>query len=209
MYIVLEGIVGSGKSTQVKQLSEFLTKKFPKKKVLTVREPWSTAIAEEIRHLAQGKEWEHEAMHPLTNAYLYASARAQTIHTVVKPALQRGDIVVSDRSFLSSLAYQGVAQGLGIETVFSLNQEALDGTIPDLILFLEIPIDHALARTFDSVWDKWEKMDPSFLEKILEGYEKASQLPFLRERFIHIDGGWDIQGVWIRIQDAVSQFFTF
>lgn len=75
-----------------------------------VREPGSTPIAEEIRSLAQAKQWQDEDMHPITNAYLYAAARAQTLHTVVKPALESGKVVVSDRSFLSSLAYQGEAQ---------------------------------------------------------------------------------------------------
>lgn len=105
MYLVFEGIVGSGKSTQSKRLVEYLRQKYPEREVLHVREPGSTPIAEDIRHLAQGKEWD-EVMDPLTNAYLYAAARAQTLRTVVTPALRNGKIVVSDRSFLSSLAYQ-------------------------------------------------------------------------------------------------------
>jgi dTMP kinase len=76
------------------------------KEVVHVREPGSTPIAEDIRHLAQAKHWEHEVMHPLTNAYLYAAARAQTLQTVVKPALERGDIIISDRCFLSSCVIQ-------------------------------------------------------------------------------------------------------
>jgi dTMP kinase len=74
--------------------------------VTAVREPGSTPIAEDIRYLAQTKIWEHENMHPLTNAYLYAAARAQTLKTVVRPALDRGDIVISDRCFLSSCVIQ-------------------------------------------------------------------------------------------------------
>jgi dTMP kinase len=110
MYIVFEGIVGSGKSTQSKKLVEFLRQKYGQEQIIHVREPGSTPIAEDIRHLCQGKEWENEKMHPLANAYLYTAARAQTLHTVVGPALDRGQIVVSDRSFLSSCAYQGEAQ---------------------------------------------------------------------------------------------------
>ena len=110
MYIVFEGIVGSGKSTQSRRLVEFLRQKYGTDAVVHVREPGSTPIAEDIRYLCQGKEWEDEVMHPLTNAYLYAAARAQTLHTVVVPALSAGKIVVSDRSFLSSVAYQGEAQ---------------------------------------------------------------------------------------------------
>lgn len=110
MYIVFEGIVGSGKSTQSRKLVEFLRAKYGDDAIIHVREPGSTPIAEDIRHLAQAKEWENEIMHPLTNAYLYTAARAQTLHTIVKPALEDGKIVVSDRCFLSSCAYQGEAQ---------------------------------------------------------------------------------------------------
>jgi dTMP kinase len=108
MYIVFEGIVGSGKTTQVRRLVEYL--QISGKEIIHVREPGSTPIAEDIRHLAQGKEWEGESMHPLTNAYLYTAARSQTLHTIVKPALDAGQIVISDRCFLSSCAYQGEAQ---------------------------------------------------------------------------------------------------
>jgi dTMP kinase len=110
MYIVFEGIVGSGKSTQSKKLVAFLREKYGFESIVHVREPGSTPIAEDIRYLCQAKEWEDEVMHPLTNAYLYAAARAQTLHTVVRPALEAGQIVVSDRCFLSSVAYQGEAQ---------------------------------------------------------------------------------------------------
>jgi dTMP kinase len=125
MYIVFEGIVGSGKSTQSKKLVCFLREKYGVESIVHVREPGSTPIAEDIRHLCQAKEWEDEVMHPLTNAYLYAAARAQTLHTVVRPALEAGKIVISDRSFLSSIAYQGEAQGLGFDTVLSINHEAI------------------------------------------------------------------------------------
>jgi dTMP kinase len=148
--------------------------------VIHVREPGSTQIAEDIRHLAQAKEWEGEEMHPLTNAYLYAAARAQSLHTVVKPALESGKIVVSDRSFLTSVAYQGVAQGLGIETVLSVNHDAIRDVLPDMVIYMDMPIDIALARTFDAAGDKWEKMGRSFFEKIIEGYEKCEKLDIIK-----------------------------
>lgn len=124
MYIVFEGIVGSGKTTQSKKLVEFLRNKYPDREVLHVREPGGTPIAEDIRTLAQAKEWD-EPMHPVCNAYLYAAARAQSLHTVVEPALKQGKIVVADRSFVTSLAYQGEAQGLGFEKVLAINEEAV------------------------------------------------------------------------------------
>lgn len=109
MYIVLEGVVGTGKSTQAKLLFATLQEKYPDKKILLVREPGGTPIAEAIRTLVQATDFP-EPMHALTDAYLYASARAQLIHTVIQPVLEAGGIVISDRNVCSSLAYQGYAQ---------------------------------------------------------------------------------------------------
>jgi dTMP kinase len=127
------------------------------KKVHYIREPGSTPIAEGIRHISQGTVHTEE-MHPLTHAYLYAAARAQTLHTVVYPLLAQGDIVVSDRSYISSLAYQGYAQGLGIDTVYGLNTYALGDILPDILLHIDTPIDIALPRTYDQAGDTWESM---------------------------------------------------
>lgn len=187
MYIVFEGIVGSGKSTQSKRLVAFLREKYGADKIIHVREPGSTPIAEDIRTLAQWKEWENESMHPLTNAYLYAAARAQTLHTVVKPALEDGKIVISDRSFLSSCAYQGEAQWLGINTILAVNEEAIRDILPDRVFYMDIDVEVSLSRTFDAVWDKWEKMGKEFFQSIVRGYDKCEKLEIMENRFIRID----------------------
>ncbi len=202
MYIVFEGIVGSGKSTQSRKLVEFLRAKYWDKAIIHVREPWSTQIAEDIRHLAQAKEWEGETMHPLTNAYLYAAARAQTLHTILKPALASWKIVVSDRSFLSSCAYQGEAQWLGIDTILSVNKDAIEWIIPDIVFYMDIDVETALARTFDVVWDKWEKMGKDFFDKIVSGYEKCEKLEMMKKRFIRIDSNRDPESIF---QDIISK----
>lgn len=204
MYIVFEGIVGSGKSTQSKKLVEHLRALYPEMEILHVREPGSTPIAEDIRHLCQAKEWEDEIMHPLTNAYLYAAARAQTLHTVVLPALDLGKIVVSDRSFLSSLAYQGEAQGLGFDTVLSVNREAIEGVLPDMIFYMDIDVDTALSRTFDAVGDKWEKMGKDFFEKIIRGYQKAAELEILKGKYISIDAQGNQDEVFQRVIKSIN-----
>jgi dTMP kinase len=202
MYIVFEGIVGSGKSTQSKKLVEFLTQKYGQEKIVHVREPGSTPIAEDIRTLAQGREWENEKMHPLTNAYLYAAARTQTLHTVVTPALDRGQIVVSDRSFLSSCAYQGEAQWLGIDAILSVNKDAIEWCIPDIVFYMDIDVETSLSRTFDAVWDKWEKMWKDFFQKIVLGYEKCEKLDIMKNRFIRIDANRDPESIF---QDIFSK----
>lgn len=246
MYIVLEGIVGSGKSTQVKKLVEFLESviangaiaecgdpanvnkdsrllsgllhpkstsnasqkgaysQWRKQQVISVREPGSTPIAEDIRHLAQRKEWENELMHPLTNAYLYAAARAQTLQTIVKPALERGDIVVSDRSFLSSCAIQWEAQWLGINTVLWINKSAVEKLLPDIIIYLDIDIDTALSRTFDSSGDKFEKEWKDFYKRIIRGYEKCEKWNKIKNRFFRVDGNGTEEEVFGRIKKIIN-----
>lgn len=204
MYIVLEGIVGSGKSTQVKKLVEFLRSRYPDKNIVQVREPGSTPIAEDIRHLAQKKEWENEDMHPLTNAYLYAAARAQTLQTVVKPSLEKWDIVISDRSFLSSLAQQWYTQWLGIERVLGINREAIDWVFPDIVFYLDIDAETALSRIFDEHGDKWEKMERSFFESIILGYEECEKLEIMKNRFVRVDASGNEEEVFARIIEVIN-----
>lgn len=204
MYIVFEGIVGSGKSTQSKKLVAFLRERFWEDYIVHVREPGSTPIAEDIRHLCQSKEWDNEVMHPLTNAYLYAAARAQTLHTVVRPALDAGKIVISDRCFLSSVAYQGEAQWLGFDTVLSVNREAIWDILPDIVFYMDIDVDTALARTFDAVWDKWEKMGRDFFEKIVHGYLRSADLDILKNRFIKIDARGTQEDIFLNIYSHIE-----
>lgn len=200
MYIVFEGIVWSGKTTQCRKLVEYLrSSEWQKQEVLYVREPGSTPIAEDIRILAQAKEWKDEDMHPLTNAYLYAAARTQTLHTVVKPALESGKIVISDRSFLSACAYQGEAQWVGIDTILAVNEEAIRGILPDIVFYMDIDVETALSRIFDSVWDKWEKMGSDFFHSIVRGYDKCEELDILKNKFIRIDASGNEEDVFKEI----------
>lgn len=211
MYIAFEGIVGSGKSTQAKKLADtfrnhpgFLwTPTLPVPDIISIREPGSTPIAEDIRYLAQGKTWESETMHPLTNAYLYAAARAQTLQTIVKPALERGDIVISDRCFVSSCVIQGEAQWLGINTVLWVNKSAVGKLMPNIILYLDIDIDTALSRIFDEDGDKFEKEGRAFYKKIVRGYEKISKWKKLKGRFVRIDANGSEEEVFERIVQAL------
>jgi len=202
LYIAFEGIVGSGKSTQVRKLGEYLQWEWHD--VVHVREPGTTPIAEDIRHLAQVKDWEGEDMHPLTNAYLYAAARSQTLHTVVQPALDAGKIVVADRCFLSSCTIQWEAQWLGMNTVLWVNKSAVWKIIPDIIFYLDVDIDLALSRIFDVGWDKFEREGREFYTKIIRGYEKISKWKKLRWRFVRIDASGTEEEVFDRIITHLS-----
>lgn len=187
MYIVLEGSQGSGKTLQSKKLKKNLEQKFPDKKFKCVREPGNTEIAEAIRTLVQGTKFQ-ERMHAITDSYLYAAARAQLLNTVVVPALEEGYIVISDRSFITSLAIQGYAQGLGIDYVLEVNKHAINGTIPDFVVYLDVDLDICIQRTFDHDGDKFETADKEFLAKMEEGYREIQKLDMFKDKWINIDG---------------------
>ncbi len=198
MYIAFEGIVGSWKTTQVKKLVDYFRKEG--KKVTQIREPGSTLIAEDIRELAQAKEWKDEDMHPLTNTYLFAAARAQTLHTIVKPALENGYTVVADRCFLSSAVIQWEAQWLGMERVIKINAEVVKTILPDKIIYLDIDVDTALSRAWDIAGDKFlKKENKNFYEAIIRGYEKCEKYDELKNRFIRIDANGSEEEVFERI----------
>lgn len=198
MYIVFEWIVGTGKSTQSKMLVELFKTHFPSREVLYVREPGSTWIAEQIRTLAQGTEFQEE-MDPICEAYLYAAARAQLLKTKVKPWLDAGGIVVSDRSVISSLAYQGYARDLWIQKVLLINQEATHACLPDIIFYLQANVEHSLKRTFDAAGDKFEKLGKEFFLKVERWYKQIAKLDDFTTSWQEIDASGSPEEVHARI----------
>jgi dTMP kinase len=204
MYIVFEGIVGTGKSTQSKKLVTYFQEQYPDREIVHVREPGSTIIAEAIRKLAQGTEFA-EAMDPICEAYLYAAARAQLLHTIIKPAKDRGAIVIADRSVVSSLAYQWFARGVWIDKVRDINRQAIITCIPDIIFYLESSVEHAVERTFDAAGDKFETMGKEFFEKVVAWYHKASWLPALKNARKRIDAFGSIEEIFERILQYVKK----
>ncbi|OIP54294.1 dTMP kinase [Candidatus Gracilibacteria bacterium CG2_30_37_12] len=204
MYIVFEGMVGSGKSTQSKKLFEYLKAKYPTRNIIHVREPGSTIIAQEIRLLAQSRVFE-EDMHHLTEAYLYAAARAQLLNTVVKPTIEAGGIVVADRSFVSSLANQGEARGLGLDIIMNINKEAVGNVLPDMVFCMHIDVDESLTRTSDATGDKFEKLGREFYEGVQRGYEKASKLPILEKAWRTIDSHGTQDQVFAKILNVLPE----
>lgn len=186
MYIVFEWTVGTGKTTQSKILTEHLKTQYPDKEVIWVREPGKTPIAEAIRILVQGTEFPEE-MDPICEAYLYSAARAQLINTVVKPALERGAIVVSDRCFWSSLAYQWYAKSMGIEKIWEINSPIVSSCLPDMVLFFDMPIDIGMSRTFDGAGDKHELNGKEFFEKVHLWYLECLQDTRFAKKSIIID----------------------
>ena len=198
MYIVFEGIVGSGKSTQSKKLTLHLQKKYPKKKVVWTKEPGGTEIADSIRKLVQGTKF-NEEMHPLCDVYLYAASRAHSVPTVVLPILNKKGIVVSDRSFITSLVNNGLMAGLGIKQVLGINGPIISLKIPDVVIYIDVKVKTALKRLSDKDGDKWESMGEAFYKKARGGYLAVSKLPILKKKWITINGNQTEEKVFAEI----------
>lgn len=203
LYIVFEGIVGTGKTTQSKKLRRYLRQKYPNQKVIWTREPGGDPITDAIRQVVQGVTFDEE-MEPLCEAYLYAASRAQTLRTIVKPVLNSEGIVVADRSFITSLAYQGGARGLGLNKIWEINKAAVGNLLPDIIFHLNLDLEAALKRTFDAHGDKFENFDSDFFKRTVSAYKKASKLNFLKDRWLNIDANGTKDQVFERILQEIN-----
>lgn len=203
MYIVLEGIIKAGKTTQTKLLCEFLRTTFPQITIIVTREPGGTEICDAIRKVVQGTKFS-EPMDPVCEAFLYAASRAHSLRNVVRPHNDAGHIVIADRSFITSLAYQGCARGLGFEKVLEINRPAVENNLPDLVLFLDVAVETALKRVDDIEGDRWEAYGADFFTKVREGYLESSNLPELRHIWRNIDANKSIPEIADQIRESVT-----
>lgn len=195
-YLALEGLQGSGKSTQAKLLFQYFRERFPQRPIKLTGEPGRTEIAKAIRQLVQGTRFK-ERMNPLCDAYLYAAARAQSLRSVVAPTLQKGGFIISDRCYVSSLAVQGIAQSLGLKTVLTINREAIRGLEPDLILVIDLEPSLAIHRMHDSGGDKFENRRPGFYRGLRRAYRHLTKL--FPQKLILVDGSGTEEQVFARI----------
>lgn len=172
-FVTFEGCEGSGKSTQLRLLSEYLTNVGAD--FIMTREPGGSAISEEIRSIIlNGK---NTAMCDECEALLYAAARVQHLREKVAPALASGKLVICDRYVDSSLAYQGYARGLGTEYIADINKIALEEFAPDLTVFLNISPKAAFERKHGADKDdRIESLGLAFHEKVFEGYRRLLPL---------------------------------
>lgn len=198
--ITLEGIDNSGKTTQSQKLFNYLQKK--NKPVILIREPGGTKISEDIRKLLLAHT-NHKLNH-LTELLLYEAARAQLVSEVIHPALKRGKIVVCDRFFDSTLAYQGYGRGLDKKLIKLLNKVAAQNLIPHLTLFLDLPVTLALSR-FAGIKDRIESEKKSFYNRLRNGYLKIARQ---ESRFVVIDGSRSKLEVWKDLKNRVDNFLN-
>jgi dTMP kinase len=195
MFITFEGIEGSGKSTQIKQLVPIL--KARGRDCVLTREPGATEVGLKIRAILLDAA--NSAILPLTELLLYEADRAQHIQEVIKPALLEDKVVLSDRFFDATTVYQGYGRGFDLEVIQQIHEIVLCGLKPDLTLILDLPVQMGLERAWQRInaqkggtpEDRFEKEAVEFHERIRQGYlTLAEEEP---ERFRVVDASRDEQ----------------
>jgi dTMP kinase len=184
MFITFEGIDFSGKTTQCRRLEAWLERNdLP---FLSVREPGGTSISEHIRAILLNTE--HGGMDPVTELLLFSSARSQLVVEKIIPALQSGSIVIADRFYDSTTAYQGFGRGIRLEAIFQINSLATHGIVPDLTIFLDLSFSESEKRRTgrEAADDRMEQAGAVFYNAVRDGYLWLAQK--YPERFILMDG---------------------
>lgn len=193
-YVVFEGGEGSGKSTQARILAERIGA------VLT-HEPGATPLGASLRTLLLDPDG--APVDPRTETLLMAADRAQHLAEVVRPALAEGRVVVSDRSVYSSLAYQGGGRELGVDAVRRVNDWAMDGTWPDVVVYLDVDLGAARERLGRSL-DRLEQEDRSFHERIQATYRELAEA----EGWVRVSAAGSIDEVATRVWAALEPLVT-
>jgi dTMP kinase len=193
VFVSLEGVDGSGKSTQARLLAEALGPE-----AVAIREPGGTGVAERIRGLLADPALEIE---PLAELMLFCAARADLTERVIRPALEAGRDVVSDRFSDSSVAYQGAARGLGVGEVISLCDRATDGLWPDLTLLLRVDPEVGLGRAAGD--DRFEAEGLELQRAVAQAYEEIAQIA--SDRVVVIDASGSVEEVHERVMEAVGE----
>jgi len=190
MFITLEGPEGSGKTSHIPHLVEYMREKGYT--VFPTREPGGTSISEQIREIIHSLK--NAEMHPHTETLLYQAARAQIVEQVIRPRLANGEIIISDRYADSTIAYQGYGHQQNIEQVRALINYATGGLVPDLTILLDIEVEVGLERKRqnNSEWNRMDDHEVAFYHRVRTGYLEMVKLE--PERWVVIDAGqeWDI-----------------
>lgn len=188
-FVVMEGPDGSGKSTQIGLLEEYL--KENKKEYIITREPGGTRIGEAIRGIILNPEYRE--MSDVTEMLLYAASRAQLMKDVIIPALEAGKVVISDRFVDSSMVYQGIARGLGPQVVSAVNAPGIGDHRPDRIFFIDIPEEEGLRRKKEQKkLDRLEQESIDFHQLVSRGYREVLAR---RPEVLKIDGMLSVEEI--------------
>ena len=194
MFITLEGPEGSGKTSHIPSLVEYLREKGYI--VFHTREPGGTSIGEQIREVIH--DLKNVEMHPRTETLLYQAARAQIVEQVIKPRLADGEVVISDRYYDSTIAYQGYGHQQNLEQVRALVKYATGGLVPDLTVLLDVDVEEGLRRKKkDNEWNRLDAYTVEFHQRVHAGYvEMVKAEP---QRWVVVDAGQK----WEEVQEEL------
>ena len=199
VFITFEGGDGSGKSTQIQSVRDWFESRG--REVIVTREPGGTELGTEIRRLVQNGPEDVDAR---TEALLYAADRAYHVATVIRPALERGAVVLGDRYIDSSLAYQGAARSLGVDEIASLSAWATRGLYPSLTFLLDLPPEVGARRRTDAP-DRMERESMDFHERVRHQYLRLADAE--SERIVVIDAVGTIEEVFSEIRGVLVERF--
>jgi dTMP kinase len=185
LFLTLEGPEGSGKSTQCKLLAEHLTSRGHN--ALLTREPGGTEISQQVRQIIM--DMKNKSMFPATEFLLFSSARAQLVREKIRPHLNGGGIVICDRYFDSSLAYQGYGHGLPLDAIRAITTFATDNLTPDLTLLLDIDPERGLRRrrSNNEEWNRLDDYELAFHRRVRDGFFELVKASPARWRVINAD----------------------
>lgn len=198
MFITLEGPEGSGKTSHIPHLVEYLREKGHT--VFPTREPGGTSIGEQIREVIH--DLKNQEMHPRTETLLYQAARAQIVEQVFKPRLADGEIVISDRYYDSTIAYQGYGHQQDLEQVRALVKYATGGLVPDLTVLLDVDVEEGLRRKKkDNEWNRLDAYTVEFHQRVHAGYlEMVKAEP---KRWVVVDANQSWENVQAHLREVI------
>ena len=201
MFIALEGGDGAGKSTQIPLLKAWLEARGLK--VTVCREPGSTQLGESIREiLLFSKNQGISQMSRMSELLLFMAARAQLVAEIIRPALERGEVVLADRFLLSSVVYQGWGGELDVEQIRQIGQIATGGVVPDLNIVLDVPLSVAKARRMDEP-DRLESEADAFHERVRVGF--LAEAALAPEKCVVISAEQSVEAIFDQIKKAVER----
>jgi dTMP kinase len=201
LFITLEGIEGCGKSTQVGLLRVHLAE--TGFEVVVTREPGGTFIGEKIRHILL--DTTNAGMEPMTELLLYEASRSQHVEEKIRPAIEAGKCVISDRFYDASTAYQGFARGIGAPKVMDLNLVATGGKKPDLTIVLDLPVATGLRRLGQDL-DRIEGETVEFHERVRKAYIEIAKIE--PERVKIVDATGSVEGTFAEIAAHVDDLIS-
>jgi len=201
MFITLEGPEGSGKTSHTPHLVEYLREKGYR--VFPTREPGGTSISEQIRDILH--DLKNAEMHPHTETLLYQAARAQIVEQVIRPRLAAGEIVISDRYYDSTIAYQGYGHQQDLNEIRQLVKYATGGLVPDLTILLDVDVKVGLKRKKQNgvEWNRMDAHEVEFYQRVRNGYmEMVKQEP---KRWVVVDASRDWEKVQAELREVITR----